>query len=73
MRPKTHQNDPKYDKQTLEIAVPAVRVDLDAEGLDVVRPVCAPREVREVELDLVPALVQAHRHRADERLDLRAA
>ena len=45
-----------------------VGVDLDPEGLHVVGPVSSPREVRQVELDLIPALVQAHRHRADERL-----
>jgi len=32
------------------------------------RTVCAPREVRQVELDLVPAVVQAHGHGADEGL-----
>ena len=36
----------------------AVGVDLDPQGLHVVRPVRPPREVRQVELDLVPALVQ---------------
>merc|ERR1719146_248473 len=55
----------------VDAAKPAVRVDLHAQRLDVVRAVGAAREVREVELDLVPALVEAHRHRADERLDAR--
>ena len=49
----------------------AVGVDLNTERLDVVGTVRAAREVAQVELDLVPALVQAHRHRADERLDPR--
>jgi hypothetical protein len=48
-------------------------VDLHAEGLDVVGAVRSSREVREVELDLVPALVQPHGHGADERLDARRA
>ena len=43
-------------------------MDLHAQGLDVVRAVRAPGEVRQVELDLVPPLVQTHGHRADERL-----
>jgi hypothetical protein len=43
-------------------------VNLNAESLDVVGAVRATSEVGQVELDLVPALVQAHRHRADEGL-----
>ena len=43
-------------------------MDLDPQRLYVVRAVGSPREVGEVELDLVPALVQSHGHRADERL-----
>jgi len=46
---------------------------LDAECLDVVGAVRPPREVGQVELDLVPAVVQSHRHRADERLHPRRA
>jgi len=42
---------------------------LYAKGLDVVGAVRSAGEVRQVELDLVPAVVQPHRHRADERLD----
>ena len=43
-------------------------MDLDTKGLDVVRAVRATREVGQIELDLVPPVVQPHRHRADERL-----
>ena len=43
-------------------------MDLDPEGLHVVGPVSSPCEVRQVELDLIPALVQPHRHGADEGL-----
>jgi len=43
-------------------------MDLHPQRFDVVCAVGAAREVRQVELDLVPALVQAHRHRANERL-----
>ena len=46
---------------------------LDAQGLDVVGAVSTAREVREVELDLVPTFVESHWHRADERLDARRA
>jgi len=45
-----------------------VGVDLHSQSLDVVGPVRPSREVRQVELDLVPALVQTHGHGADERL-----
>ena len=43
-------------------------MDLHPEGLHVVGPVSSPCEVRQVELDLIPALVQPHRHGADEGL-----
>ena len=43
-------------------------MDLDSEGLDVVGSVSSASEVTQVELDLVPALVQSHWHRADEGL-----
>mmetsp|Transcript_84094 Transcript_84094/g.228368 ORF Transcript_84094/g.228368 Transcript_84094/m.228368 type:complete len:205 (+) Transcript_84094:81-695(+) len=49
----------------------AIRVELHTERLDVVRAVRAAREVGQVELDLVPALIEAHRHRADEGLHAR--
>ena len=52
-------------------ADPAVGVDGDPQRFDVVAAVGPPREVREVELDLVPALVEAHGHGADEGLDAR--
>merc|ERR1719421_67920 len=52
----------------VDAAQTAVRVDLNAKRLDVIRPVRAAREVRQVELDLVPAFVQTHRHRANEWL-----
>jgi len=38
-------------------------------SLDVVGAVSASSEVREVELDLVPAAVQSHRQHAAERVD----
>ena len=47
--------------------------DLHSQRLDVVGAVRASREVGQVELDLVPAVVQPHRHRADERLHTRRA
>ena len=43
-------------------------MDLNPQRLHVVGPVGSPGEVGQVELDLVPALVQSHRHRADEGL-----
>lgn len=46
----------------------AIGVDLNSQGLNVVRAIRPTREVRQVELDLIPPLVQAHWHRANERL-----
>mmetsp|Transcript_15465 Transcript_15465/g.46749 ORF Transcript_15465/g.46749 Transcript_15465/m.46749 type:complete len:324 (+) Transcript_15465:184-1155(+) len=53
----------------VDAADAAVGVDLHAERLNVVGAVRAAGEVAQVELDLVPAIVQAHRHGADKRLD----
>jgi len=52
----------------VDTADSTVGMDLDAKGLDVVCAVCAPREVRQVELNLVPAFVEPHRHCTDEGL-----
>ena len=41
---------------------------LNSQGLDVICPVSPAREIRQVELDLVPAIVQPHGHGADEGL-----
>ena len=41
---------------------------LDSEGLNVVGTIGTAGEVRQVELDLVPAIVQSHGHRTDEGL-----
>jgi len=43
-------------------------VNLHSERLHVVGAVGSSGEVGQVELDLVPAVVQPHGHRADERL-----
>ena len=47
---------------------PTVCVDLNPQRLHVVGPIGPSGEVGQVELDLIPAFVQPHRHRADERL-----
>ena len=47
----------------------AVGVDRHPQSLDVIAAVCSSGEVRQVELNLVPALVQPHWHCADEGLD----
>ena len=44
-------------------------MDLDPESLNIIGAVRPPGEVCQVELDLVPALVQSHGHGADEGLD----
>jgi len=46
---------------------------LDSKCLNVVGAVSSACEVRQVELDLVPAFIESHRHRTDERLDARCA
>ena len=46
----------------------AVGVNLDAQRLNVVRAVGASREIGQVELNLIPAFVQSHGHRANEGL-----
>ena len=39
------------------------------EGLNIVGTVSSSGEIRQVELNLIPALIKSHRHGADERLD----
>lgn len=51
----------------------SLRTRLYSQRLGVVGPVGPPGEVRQVELNLVPAVVQPHRHGADERLHSRCA
>ena len=48
---------------------PAVGVDLDSEGLNIVGTVGSSCEIGQVELDLIPAFIKSHRHCADEGLD----
>mmetsp|Transcript_16531 Transcript_16531/g.39267 ORF Transcript_16531/g.39267 Transcript_16531/m.39267 type:complete len:257 (-) Transcript_16531:7-777(-) len=55
----------------VDAADTAVRVNLHAQSLDVVCAIRTAREIRQVELNLVPALIQPHRHSADERLNAR--
>jgi len=50
---------------------PAVCVDLNAQCLHIIGPVRSSREIRQIELDLIPSVIQPHRHRANERLDPR--
>lgn len=52
----------------IDSADPAVGMDGDSEGFDVVGSVGPAREVGKVELDLVPALVQPHGHCTDKWL-----
>jgi len=44
-------------------------MDLDAEGFDVVGTVSTTGEIGQIELNLIPAFIQTHGHRTDERLD----
>lgn len=43
-------------------------MDLHAQSLDVVGTISSASEIREVKLNLVPALIKSHRHGADKRL-----
>ena len=47
----------------------AVGVDLNSEGFYVVGTVSSSGEIRQVELNLIPSLIQSHRHGANEGLD----
>ena len=42
---------------------------LDPQSLNVVGSVCSFREIRKIELDLIPSIIQPHWHRANERFD----
>ena len=44
-------------------------MDLNSESLYVVCTVSSSGEIRQVELNLIPSLVESHRHGANERLD----
>ena len=44
-------------------------MDLNSQGFDVVGTVSTTGEIRQVELDLVPSLIESHGHGANERLD----
>jgi len=52
----------------VQAANAAIRMQGYTQRLDVICSVRAPREIGEVELDLIPTLVQTHRHRANEWL-----
>lgn len=44
-------------------------MDLNSKSLYIVSTIGSSREIRQVELNLIPALIKSHWHRADERLD----
>ena len=46
----------------------AVGMYLNSQCLDVVSTVCTAGKIGQVELDLVPAFIETHGHRADEGL-----
>ena len=43
-------------------------MDLHSQGLDVVSSIGTTSEVTQIELNLIPSLIQSHRHRTNERL-----
>jgi len=46
-------------------------MNLHSQCLDVVCAICTPGEIRQVELNLIPAIVQTHGHRANKWFDSR--
>ena len=46
-------------------------MDLDPQSLNVICPIGPLREIRKIELNLIPPVVQPHRHRTNEGLDPR--
>ena len=44
---------------------------LNSKRFDVVRSVSTSSEIRQIELNLIPSIIQTHGHRANERLDAR--
>ena len=48
-------------------------MDLYVNSLNVIRPISSTSEVRQVELNLIPAFVETHRHCAHERFDTRCS
>jgi len=52
----------------VQAADAAICVDLNSQGLNVVRAVCSTCEVGKIELDLIPPFVEAHGHGANEWL-----
>ena len=61
----------KRDREVTELTYRFVCFDYLPEGFDVVGTVGSSGEIRQVELDLVPAFVKSHRHGADKGLDTR--
>ena len=51
----------------------AVRVNLDPQRFDIISSVGPSREIGQVELNLIPSLVKAHGHGANEWFDPRGA
>ena len=47
----------------------AVCMNLNSKSLYIVSTIGSSREIRQVELNLIPALIKSHWHSADERLD----
>lgn len=47
---------------------PTIEPYLYTEGLNVIGTICSSCEVGKIELNLVPAIVQTHGHRTNERL-----
>ena len=48
---------------------PTIGMNAHSQRLYVVASICSSREITQIELNLIPTLIQTHRHSADERLD----
>ena len=68
MKPKNQCSEITLPVGEVNPSNPTVRMYLNSQCFYVVCSVCAPGKVSQVELDLVPAVVESHGHRADEWL-----
>jgi len=46
----------------------AICVNLHSQCLHIICSVCSPRKIRQIELDLIPSIIQSHRHRTNKWL-----
>ena len=65
----SHESKRREEKGRSLPLPPIPRLYLNSERFDVIRSVGTSSEIREIELNLIPAIVQAHGHGTDEWFD----